>query len=176
MRHVYFLSDADFFIKRIEQNNYLTTKIDGYSFILFFSPECEFSRHVHPIFKQLPRKMNNCCTFATMDVSDPNSQATIRSSVSQETNTPICYVPYLIFYINGFPYLRYQPPEMGTINENHLLTFVFDAIKTSDRKPTFAEYSSDKNIPKYSIGIPLHGGADGYEKYFTYITAYEHNK
>ena len=93
---------------------------------------------------------------------------------SKETISPISYVPYIILFINGKPFMRYDGPS----NQQELLNFVHEISQKVEDKQQFAKSNNQqqpqqpqikekiviknhKDIPEYSVGHPLYGCEDG---------------
>ena len=113
MSSLLFLTTEDFQIIRGKTNgkNILSHGIRDYSLILFYSTQCIYCQQLIPIFKRLPETIGGC-QFGMINVS--TNREIIR--MAKNTVSPITYVPYLILYINGRPWMRYDGPhEEGEI-------------------------------------------------------------
>lgn len=156
-----FLDTNDFQLTQLENQGQkkiiLTTQIPGLSLLLFYSPRCKFSNQILPVFKKLPSTITNC-QFGLINVS--NNRNLIQ--MSNQSITPIQYVPYIILYLHGQPYMIYNGPH----NEQDLRNFVIEIatkLSTKDREKFHQDDgvpSVDKNkrdIPEYSWGQPLYG-------------------
>jgi hypothetical protein len=93
------------------------------------------------------------CQFGMINVS--TNKNVVR--MSNNTIAPITYVPYIIFYINGRPFMRYQ----GPYDINEIRKFVIAVAENVQNKQKFnpkeVRESSKGNIPAYSIGHPIKG-------------------
>ena len=142
--------------------------IPGFSLILFYSTQCEHCQNLIPIFKSLPGTVGGC-QFGMINVST-NKQSIL---MSRETIAPIKVVPYILLFINGRPYMRYQ----GPYDRNEIIKFI---IEVSQKVQTKQQFSSEKvkedpndGIPAYTIGIPLRGGKTEKVCYLDFSDAYD---
>lgn len=152
MSALLFLSPEDFYTTEGSKGKILCNSISGFSLILFYSTQCEFCKELLPIFKNLPGTIGGC-QFGIINVSVNKSII----GLSNTTITPIKYVPYIILYINGKPFMLYQGPyEMSSIQR-----FIFEVSKKVNNKQEFSSTKDKKtsknkkfNIPDYTIGTP----------------------
>lgn len=156
MSGLLFLSSEDFHVARGTKGNILCTGIAGFSLILFYSTQCEHCRTLIPIFKQMPGTIGGC-QFGMINVS--NNKKCVR--MSRETIAPITYVPYVVLYVNGKPFMRYQGPH----DPNEIRRFVIEVSQKIQTKQKFAsenvkEDARGGGIPAYTIGHPLYGPDD----------------
>lgn len=142
-----FLSSDDFNVSHRDGENILYHEIRGLSLVLFYSNQCRFCQQSLPVFKRLPDIVNGC-QFGMINVS-MNKSVLMKS---MDTITPIKYVPLIILYINGRPYMRYDGPH----TENDLRQFILE-VSNSIQEIGFTKVTSEKGIPSYSVGIPLCG-------------------
>ena len=128
--------------------------IPGMSLILFYSTQCEFCQKLIPIFKFLPGTLGGC-QFGMINVST-NRECV---KMSQGTIAPITYVPYIVLFMGGKPFMKYQ----GPYDANEIKRFVFEVAQKMKNKQKFtddAKIKMNKNnheIPAYTIGRPLCG-------------------
>lgn len=146
MSGLLFLTSEDFFIK----GDNLCSNIQGISLILFYSTQCIHCKCLTPIFKSLPGTIGGC-QFGMINVS--NSKSCVK--MSRETLSPITYVPYIILYINGSPFMRYNGPA----EQSEIQRFVLEVANKIQTKQKFTEEIITKNIskeiPPYTIGHPV---------------------
>lgn len=165
MSGLLFLSSEDFNIAKGTKGNILCHGVPGFSLILFYSTQCNHCQNLIPIFKRLPGTIGGC-QFGMLNVGS-NKQC-IR--MSQETIAPITYVPYIILYINGRPFLRYA----GAHDFNEIRRFVFDVAQKVNNKQKFSDENVKEDprggIPAYTIGHPLFGDDDRF--YLEFDDAY----
>jgi hypothetical protein len=81
-------------------------------------------------------------------------------TISKNTIAPITYVPYIILYFNGKPYMVYK----GPYDANEIRRFVLEVAGNLQKKQKFAEAPKQvqkgghkKTIPDYTVGIPVYG-------------------
>jgi thioredoxin-like negative regulator of GroEL len=141
------LTRDDFRLTLMNSMTVLSHEIKGFSVVLFYSPQCVYCKQFIPIFKHLPDVLNGC-QFAMINVSVNKSLVTL----SQQSNTPITYVPLIILYINGRPYIRYT----GPLVENDLRRFIID-VSNKVHESGFTHVLKTNGIPDYSMGKPLYG-------------------
>ena len=157
MSGLLFLTSDDFMITKGTAGNIMCNRIPGFSLILFYSTQCDHCISLIPIYKTLPGTIGGC-QFGMINVSH-NKRCVM---MSRETIAPIKVVPYIILYINGKPYMRYQGPH----DVQEISRFIVDVSKKIQSKQTFTK--QDKNvkiderggIPAYTIGKPLYGDGD----------------
>lgn len=149
MSGLLFLSSDDFVLSKGTKGNILCTSIPGFSLILFYSTQCPHCQNLLPIFKKLPGSINGC-QFGIINVS--TNKTCIR--LSKDTISPITYVPYIILYINGRPFLRYSGPPV----ESEIRRFVFEVAQKVQSKQKFSNEQVKEDvrghIPAFTIGIP----------------------
>lgn len=172
MSGLLFLTSSDFTLQKGTKGNILCNSIPGFSLILFYSTQCEYCKTFIPIFKKLPTSVGGC-QFGMVNVShNKNCILLSRNSVA-----PINVVPYVILYVNGRPYMRYQGPQ----DIKEISRFIIDISKrlSGKTKNMKLEKKIKQNvkgkIPAYTIGQPLYG-PDDKVCYLEFNSAYEKNK
>ena len=75
--------------------------------------------------------------------------------MSRNTIAPITFVPYIVFYVSGKPFMKYTGPH----DSNEIRRFIMEVSKNLQTKHKFYEETTDKHskerkIPEYTIGIP----------------------
>ena len=107
-----FLQTEDFGINNGTKGPIMCHNIRGLSLVLFYSTNCQHSRNLIPIFKRLPGQLGGC-QFGMINVSkEKNIIAMSKSTISE-----IKYVPLMILYVSGRPFIRYDGPhEESEIN------------------------------------------------------------
>ena len=156
MSGLLFLTTDDFLINKGSKGDILCTNIPGFSLILFYSTQCVHCQSLIPIFKKLPGTIGGC-QFGMINVST-NKQC-IR--MSKETIAPISYVPYIVLYIQGKPFMRYSGPH----DSSEIKRFVLEVANKVQNKQKFSNDDNLKTppgggksgIPEYTIGHPLCG-------------------
>lgn len=151
MSGLLFLTSDDFHVANGTKGKILCHSIPNLSLILFYSTMCEHCQNLIPIFKRLPGTIGGC-QFGMINVS--TNKKCVQDS--QETITPIEYVPYIILYINGRPFMRYNGPQ----DSGEIRRFVMEVAKKVNTKQQFSSKhvkQPSKKIPEYTLGIPLCG-------------------
>jgi thiol-disulfide isomerase/thioredoxin len=155
MSGLLFLGTDDFKILKGTKGNILCNSIEGFSLILFYSTQCPHCQQLIPIFKKLPGTIGGC-QFGMINISTAQNKKLIK--MSNETVAPIQYVPYVILFVNGKPFMRYQGPSDG----DTIRKFVLEIAQKVNNKQKFSNESAVKEdtrsgIPSYTIGHPLYG-------------------
>ena len=154
MSGLLFLTSEDFIVNTGSKGDILCHNIPGFSLILFYSNQCKFCETLKPIFKRLPGTIGGC-QFGMINVS-MNKKCV---QLSKNTVAPIKYVPYVVLYIQGKPFMRYNGPHDG----EEIKRFVIEVANKVQSKQKFSEdkvKDDKKGIPEYTIGHPLCGKDD----------------
>jgi len=107
MSGILFLGSDDFGVRAGEKGNMLCLSgWKGLTLVMFYSKECQFCHKLINKFKQLPTIVNGCkfamcCINRHFDIVEK----------SKNTIAPIEYVPDVILYVDGAPYIRYDGPH-----------------------------------------------------------------
>jgi thioredoxin-like negative regulator of GroEL len=107
MSGILFLGSDDFCVRAGEKGNMLCLSgWKGLTLVMFYSKECQFCHKLINKFKQLPTIVNGCkfamcCINRHFDIIEK----------SKNTIAPIEYVPDVILYVDGAPYIRYDGPH-----------------------------------------------------------------
>lgn len=157
MSGLLFLARDDF--KQVSGNRgtLMCTEISGFSLILFYSTQCQHCQNMIPIFKSLPGSISGC-QFGMINVSKNKDIV----KLSKETIAPITYVPYVILYHNGKPYMRYDGPS----DFKEIQNFVVEVANSIQSRQSFTSEKKDdggekqRYVPAYTVGIPKPGGRD----------------
>jgi len=149
MSGLLFLTTEDFQIKTTTKGkNLLCTNIRGISLILFYSTACEHCKKLIPIFKHLPGTVNGC-QYGMVNVSANKNLI----AMSRTTIAPIEFVPYILLYHNGRPYMRYN----GPYNASEIKNFVIEVANNIHKNSIFSAdvvKKEGKPIPEYCIAKP----------------------
>lgn len=135
MSGILFLGNDDFCVRAGEKGNMLCLSgWKGLTLIMFYSKECKFCDNLILKFKQLPTIVNGCkfgmvCVNRNMDVVEK----------SKNTISPIEYVPDMILFVDGVPYIRYDGAHDIDSIRNFILT-VYERL----RKTCFSEQSNQQ--------------------------------
>ena len=167
MSGLLYLQTCDFNIQDGSKGKIMCNKIRGISLVLFYSPRCQFCQSLIPIFKKLPGTISGC-QFGLINVSLEKDIIV----VSSRSVVPIEYVPLIILYVHGKPFLRYDGPQ----SESDIRNFVVSATRQlhANLKDRFSgdgdKSKREKEIPLYSVGVPLCGED---EMYLEFEKAYD---
>jgi len=147
MSSLLYLEEGDFKLKQYNNNVILCHEISGISLVLFYSPRCQYSNTIFPLYKTLPNHISGC-NFGLVNV---NSYRSI-INLSHQSTTPIKHVPLIILYVDGFPHLYYT----NNFNINTIRDWII-SVSNSLKQQFMQSGSKKKHIPKIleGIGIPL---------------------
>jgi len=153
MSGLLFLQAGDFSIQSGTKGDILCNSIRGISLILFYSTKCEHCQALIPIFKRLPGTIGGC-QFGMINVT--MEKDIVR--MSSNTISPIKYVPLIILFVNGKPFIRYDGPH----DENEIRKFLVEVTTKLQTKDKFSsdkvkESKNEREIPAYTVGHPLCG-------------------
>ena len=162
MAGLLFLGNDDFNIARGTNGSILCNTLSGFSLILFYSTQCKHCNVLIPIFKRLPGSINGC-QFGMVNINIHKELI----KKSKNTILPITYVPLVILFISGKPYMIYKGPHDG----NEIKRFIVEVYNTVNTKQKFTnENNANNNNKKINIvkqhpilgdiGIPLYGDSD----------------
>ena len=168
MSGLLFLTAEDFsLITDSKSNEIMINHIQGFSFVLFYSPGCPHCEKIIPIMKTLPGTINGC-QFGMINVN--KNKKTIR--MSKNTITPLVYVPYMILYYNNRPYMRYDG-EANIQSIKQFIKHVADKIiQLQDENPQDNHEETHYSIPEYCIARPTKGGIKENICYHNFSDAY----
>lgn len=134
MSGILYLNVDDFVIRKGEKGNLLCLNYDvrGLSLVLFYSNECQHCNRLLVQYKQLPYNINGC-QFTMINVNRVENRRVV--SMSNQTIVPITYVPDIILYVDGIPYMRYD----GNHDIQSIKTFILEIYqqlqKTASMNP-----------------------------------------
>jgi len=149
MSGLLFFSSDDFNISKGNKGDILCHSVPGFSLVLFYSKQCEHCQALIPIFKNLPGTVGGC-QFGMLNVSI-NKKCVM---MSNSTITPIQYVPYIVLYVNGRPFMKYNGPH----NAQEIINFIVEVSKKVQSKQSFNSDAVKEDpkgaIPEYCIAHP----------------------
>jgi len=152
MSGLLFLTQDDFLITDSSKGPVLSNSLKGFSLVLFYSTQCQYCKELIPIFKNLPGTTGGC-QFGMINVTTNKNIV----SISKNTITPLTYVPYIVLYVNGKPFMAYQGPS----DENEIRNFVIQVAQKLQKKQQFTQETQQRivtkqkrAIPEYTVGIP----------------------
>ena len=156
---IYYLTEKDFEIRQNTKGNLLglSSESNGMNLILFYSKECKFCDDLLTQFKQLPRLILGC-KFSMLNINHYHNVI----EMSKNTISPITYVPDLILYVNGLPYMRYD----GSNTKDAIKDFIIDIhqklqkvkfVSNDEGESNQIEEKTVSDLPEYTVGRPLYG-------------------
>jgi hypothetical protein len=174
MSGILYLNADDFTIKKGEKGNVLCLnyEVQGLSLVLFYSNECDHCTKLLTRYKQLPLSINGC-QFAMININKVSNRKIVE--LSNKTIAPITYVPDIILYVDGIPYMRYDG-DHDIMNIRKFIVDVYQQLqKTAFMEPQQQQrqqqqqqqqqqpqqrpqrqqqQQQDNSIPAYTIGKP----------------------
>lgn len=151
------LEQDDFKIINQKENSVLITSItSGPSIILFYGNNSKWCDIVKPIFQKLVMAVN--CQLGMVNLSKNISII----SHSQNTSTPITYVPFIVFYVDGFPHSFYE----GEYTFENLKKFANDLVSQTIAIRKLNVWTKQKKISTYSEGNVIINGNKNYLNIF----------
>lgn len=147
MSGLLFLTSDDFKVIKNDKGNMLCNEISGISLILFYSTQCVYCQKLIYPFKKLPGTIAGC-QFGMINVST-NKKCVI---MSNDTISPIEFVPTMILFTDGIPYMRYNGPH----DVNEIRRFVMEIANKIRSKQKF----TSENIKESKKSIPVYYGKD----------------
>jgi len=120
-----------------------------------------------PVFSALPQSIPGC-QFAVLNISMYPGVA----HKAQQTIAPITHVPFIILYVNGRPFMKYN----GKKTYEDISNFVNEVLSRIQNKRSFSTARvdvEDSDIPDYAIGIPFNMVCEGEMCYLTFNEAYK---
>ena len=159
MSGLLFLTTDDFHVENGTKGKILCNPIPSFSLVLFYSTQCKHCKMLVPIFKKLPGTIGGC-QFGLLNIG--SNMKLVQKS--KGTVTEIQYVPLIILYVNGKPFMRYS----GKYKKEDIIEFVVTMSKRVQSKQAFnqktpavpnpgVKESVNKTIPEYSIGRARRG-------------------
>jgi hypothetical protein len=174
MNGILFLNKEDFTIKKAEKGDLLAFRFDarGLTLVLFYSVECKYCDVYLKSFKQMPLTINGC-RFAMINIS--KNMEVVR--MSRNTVAPITYVPDVILYVDGLPFMRYD----GAPNIQKIRSFIMDIYQKLQQKNQFvpprpAATASQPLPVQQSAASPMLPGSHGPPPYHTRPTEIKEEK
>jgi thioredoxin-like negative regulator of GroEL len=138
------LEEEDFELVDTGKVTHLTHTIEGkFSIVMFYTDECDQCRIVKPILLSLVG--NSTIQVCMVNVYDQDSTNIIQ--LSQKTTTPLQHVPFIVFYVNGIPFKRFD----GSYTLSDFQTFVKNVMVEASKIKDTNEIGE---IPPYTIGKP----------------------
>jgi thioredoxin-like negative regulator of GroEL len=173
---LFFLTDDNFNIQSDPNGKKLCVNIEGYSLVFFYSTNCTHCQQLIPMYKKLPNAVGGC-TFAMVNINASSGVV----AKSKATQAPIKYVPLIVLYIAGKPFMRYDGPHKF----EEIKRFVIEIATKMSKKPkgqsnrqqargqnVQAAQKAQVNVPAYTIGMPKNSGPRNATQYIKFDNAY----
>lgn len=159
MSGLLFLQSCDFNVQPSTKGGEIVChNIRGISLILMYATKCEFCRRLIPIFRRLPGTVGGC-QFGMINIETEKEMVRL----SKNSLVPVTYVPLIILYVNGKPFIRYE----GAHEEAEIRSFLLDVTSRLQARERFSENKKEttqkgggRDIPAFTIGHPLYGDED----------------
>jgi len=155
------LTQQDFGIRLGTRGPILCTNVDGLFFVLFYDHQCQFCQHLFPVFNQLSETIRGC-RFGAVNVRAAGNREIPRMSL--QTIAPIRYVPFIIVYWNGKPYMQYDGersyPALKEFAIKVGMTVAQRRFKKFVGNVAQQPHNAGKPIPAYTVGKPICGDGD----------------
>ena len=152
MAGLLYLTASDFHLGKGQTGKLLYNNIARYSVVLFYAPSCEFSVPYLNIFKSLPGNIGGC-TFGIANIQ--KHMAIVKES--KATISPIEFVPLVIYYVDGRPFMKYN----GDAVCDQIVSFICDVtkklsepLKSGFHENKIKQSEKEGKIPEYCIGKP----------------------
>lgn len=141
------LRSEDFGIEQGSRGAILANQIKGLSVALFWSPGCRICTQLEPQYRTLPQMFKNI-KFLMLNINENKNII----EMGRQTIAPIEFVPYIVFYVNGRPFLQYD----DELQFDKLIHFIRYAVKLVETKKSFVDKGAkiESDIPKYTIAKP----------------------
>jgi len=152
MTSLLFLTDDDFERKRGPKKAEMILKgVNGISLVLFYSKLCTHCHSFIPIFNQLPNDIKGC-QFGLVNISNNKNLV----QMSKGTVCEIKYVPYVIMFMQGRPFMRYDGERTMT-GVKKFVSEVMTSVSKKEFNLRNNNLKKDHRIekrPAYCIGDP----------------------
>ena len=151
MNNLYHLTSNDFYIEPTADGKKVMCMDSRGLFLVMFhaNPDrCQHCEETLPEFRKLPQRMGNC-KFALVNLNANPDLV----KMSKMTKAPIEYVPFIVLYVNGRPFLKYE----GDRTLPAFMEFLQEVMQKLQSKQSFIEnknYKIESEIPPYTVGIP----------------------
>ena len=195
MSGILYLNADDFIVKKGEKGELLCLnyEVQGLSLVLFYSNECQHCNKLLVKYKQLPYNINGC-QFTMININKMDNRKVVQ--LSNKTIVPITYVPDIILYVDGIPYMRYDGSHDIENIKNFIIEIYRELQKTqfmdtkrnsqtqkssstsqvkrtnSIPRTTSNEKKTTNSIPAYTIGKPKCTGDRDDVCYLSFNQAY----
>lgn len=167
------LTENDFFVSETNNNknnstkNVLCCNLRNVALVLFYARQCIHCNETLPVFQILPKAVPSC-QFALLNVEKNMKVA----QMSADTICPVEFVPFLVLFVNGRPFMKYTGPK--TVQD--ISSFLNDVLSRLQQRKQFSNLkveNSEHEIPPYSYGVPFNLICEGEQCYLSFNEAYK---
>ncbi|ABF82050.1 hypothetical protein MIV020R [Invertebrate iridescent virus 3] len=160
-RGLLLLEDEDFtLVENQAKTFHLSHTVSGkYSIVMFYTDTCPQCSVLKPIVLYFVG--DPLLQICLVNVYDSDSQNIIPMSL--KSTTPLEYVPFIVFYVNGLPFKIFD----GESTLLNFKNFILQTIQEADQIPTDTA-AQQSEIPSYTLGKPKSSKVC----YLTYEKAY----
>ena len=141
------LTELNFGIQKGKKGPLLFNDIEGISCVLFYKNDCKYCEELKPHYIMLPYEVP-LCKFLAINL-DVNKKVV---AMSKNTIMPFKYVPQIILYLNGKPFLRYDGPRDNK-NMSKFINEVVSRMKTNDMN-MFSKVQEKRDCGDIDCGVP----------------------
>jgi len=174
MSSIITLSTDDFAVQSGKKGNLLCIlEMPGLVFALFHHPTCDKCPAVKRIFREIATrsKVSGSVQFASIEVTQSLAEK------SKQTILPITYVPLLILYVGGRPFMKYNGAKDGREIEEFLLSVSSKLnVKTNFGKGSKKQLEDPGEIPSVERNpdgsLPFNLYCEGANCYLTFDEMY----
>lgn len=103
---ILFLNETNF---SVSGDKSLTVNIPNFSLVLFYSTRCPHCKQMIEVIKRMPTLINGC-TFAMVNLDE--NRGVVQKA--KQSSLELKFVPFLVFYASGIPYMVYNGPTIDT--------------------------------------------------------------
>jgi hypothetical protein len=151
MSQILFPTSKEFFLDKAPKGNVMCCTQKGIMFVLFHadSARCTYCEEIIPEFRKLPYSMAGI-KFAMVNINKNKELV----DMSSKTIAPITYVPYMILYVEGRPFTRYD----GERKLQDILGFLNTVLNGLKNKRDFFEnknFKLESDVPVYTTGSQM---------------------
>lgn len=157
MASIYYLTSEDFVLMQGQTGVVMCNKIPNLSLILYYSKNCNYCQDLVPIFKDLPYRFQGC-TFGLANILLDN-QAIVQ--MARTTVIPISYVPFIVLYVNGKPFMEYKGPR----STKEIVDFLNEVFTNLQQRQHFARSQPPEIGSRMGEGSVCQGGVPGLAGY-----------
>ena len=145
MSKLLYLSSEDFTVIQGPNGPVLSNRVKGISIVLFYSKKCVHCHSFIPIFKRIPSSVSGV-SFGMVNVS----QNIELVKMAEQTILPIKYVPLIVVYVNGKPFIKYK----GSNTEQGIKNFLSEITQKLNNKQYFSQQQREMKTEKKENSIP----------------------